>query len=343
MKFCFWFFAFPFLIYAELDWQSSMQGCSINLHISAEQTPLYQPLTLKATFNYPLDYAIDIQQISQQLSRQVNPLSPLWLINEELERRSKSQDNEKITQKFIWKVIPLIKGRLKISLLNVTFVAKNPDLKSLSILTPIFEIHISDALVTNEVSFAPLIHLEPQFPLSLSVQNQQNLYLDPKTILAEEKRNVRLFKLHTFPWAWVLVLFGLMAGIGMGTKLFKSLQQKKVKALNDARLQKRTADYLLKLKNNPEWKNGPYNSIFLQLNDFYLKSLHEQFGIKLSSSSLEEQTAQIQSLDFLPDALKKEFVSILNRAHYIKFASVKANLKDCEDAYQISLELSKLK
>ncbi len=342
MKICFLLLWIPLLLNAELSWQSEKNECSIVIQLSSDQSSLFQPIKLHAAFNYPQTYELDIHSITKQLSGPSNPLFQEWMINGDVQTSSTSGKEGKLEQSIMVEMVPIVAGHLFLSLLNVSFKSIAEESESVHILTPLFEINVTDQPLPAPYNFAPLIALEPQFPLYLSSLNRQNLYLDPHAIIAEQERNIQVLREHAFPWVFLLTLGGLAILFRISVKLLEYFQQKKIKESQSISKGKQASNDLQKLKNSLEEGSAPYASLYLQLTDFCMKYIGERLDKKITFFTLEELQIFIDNLPKISSQIKKDLLSILNKAYYVKFANIQPSLEDCQEAYKTSVELTTL-
>lgn len=345
LKICSLILCLSIVLNAELagsiTWQSAVKDCSIEIQISSSEASLFQPIQLHVSFNYPQNYKLDTLALTKQLLWQSNPLSLQWMKGDEMQI-SKQEKEGKLIEDIMIKLVPISTGHLSLSFLNITFKPVKESSGSIHILTPVFEINVSEQPLLTEQNFAPLIPLEPQFPLYLTNQNRQKLYLNPARIIAEQERNVRLLREHTFPWVFLLTMMNLGLLIWIGLKLREHFQKKRRNDFPTISLQKHALNTLQKLKESPEWEKPPFVNLYLKLADFCIGHMEECFSKKVSSFSLDELKDFIENRPKASPQFKNNLLSFLTKAYYVKFANAQPSLQDCQEAYQISEGLTKI-
>ncbi len=343
MKICFFFLCIPFLINAEVIWQSEKNNCSIVIQLSSDQTPLYKPIKLHADFICPPTFELDMGSLNAQLLRSTHFFSKKWMINDEVQTFSKFSEDGKRVQSLTVELVPLSRGNLLFSLLNISFKSIKENLESIQILTPVFEIDVQDQHDAVKDNFAPLIALEPQYPLYLSGQNRHTLYLDPNQLIAEQARNIQVLKEHEFPLFPLLILCGLVNLVWFGLKFMAKIKQKRLKESQEMLVSAQATDVLQNLKNSPEWQSPPYKALYLKLADFCVHYIEKFSDNEIYYFTFEELHRSIEKLPKLASPIKTDLLKLLNKAYYVKYANTQPSLEECQEAYKISMELTKLK
>jgi hypothetical protein len=333
----------PCLLCAEINWKSEVNDCLIAIQLSSDHTELFRPIQVNVQFQYPSKFELNLKSITEQLFWQVNSLDPEWLLNNDVQALSKPYAEGKLMSSISLEVIPMLTGQLFLSFFVIEFRSVESEKEPIRIGTPVFEIHVSDKLNAEELNFAPLINLEPQYPLYLTSLNRNQLYLDPQVIIKEQERNVRLLNEHSFPFATFLVLIGLGILIANGSKILHYFQVNHTKEPQDNKYLLNAVHELQRLKDSSEWKEGPYAPLYLKLADFCDRYIENQYNQKMSFFTIEELKEPIETLSMVSPQIKKGLLSIFTQAYYIKFANLLPSREECEEAYQIALELTKLK
>src|SRR5581483_6511232 len=111
------------------------------------------------------------------------------------------QAKQTLTLKLI--LSPLEANRLDLSLLNVQFSSSDsnhtPELFSL--FTPIFEIAITEPVISLESLYSdlPLLPLQPEMPVHLDSENRFALF-NSDQVHQQIIQNKKILQWHSFPW-----------------------------------------------------------------------------------------------------------------------------------------------
>lgn len=342
MKICFLFLWIPFLLNAETVWLSEENGCSIEIRLVNSHPALFQPVKMQITFTCPPTYELDTRSISTSLW---SPgfLSEDWLIGKEEYDSLRTTKEGKILQNLTIEIVPLTKGLLLLSFFDITFRSIKGGLEPVKILTPVLEIPVSDQYLENENKLAPLIALEPKFPLYLSSQNRQKIDLNSGQLQAEQESNIRMLKKHQIPFLWLLLICGVALLYSASVKLFHHIHEKKIKTAGRISINKKAMDELKSLKNSLESNSEPYKSLYLKLVEFCLRQIENRFNQKISFFTDEELKRSLENLPEMPLKTQRGLFDLLNQAQYIKFANTQPSREDCQEAYKISMELTGMK
>lgn len=317
---------------AEQRWQTSQQGCSIELKLSEVEIQQLQPLHLQATFRYPESYQLDEAALIDQLLWRANPLEPQWIITEKTLKSEKKSDQHQALSITLY---PASQGTLFISLLNVKFTTASDALPSINIATPVFEIKVVDSSLKTEENLAPLLALEPQFPLYLSSKNRQLQFEDPSKLAAEEKRNLRILREHAIPWNFLLALLGIgLAGIA-AIKFREYSLSKHVEETQILSLKQRAKQSLEHLKAGKDRESLSWRDLYLNLSNLCQEYLSERFKKKASFFSTAEIKPLCNSLGTLEPGLQSELISFLTSVYYVKFANDQPTREECEKAIKL--------
>jgi len=76
--------------------------------------------------------------------------------------------------------------------------------------------------IPNDLNYAPLIPLTPEFPLTVSLLNREKLITNPQRVIAEQQKITQTLQDHTFPWLLTLALLSLG---GLSTFIYLLYQQ----------------------------------------------------------------------------------------------------------------------
>lgn len=213
MRIWFWLFLLPCLLNAENTWQANLTApFKLAIKLSSEQVALGDSLEVEVEFHYPSSYRVDMDALVNQLIGSANPLAPQWtLLQSEISSLPAKEDVQAQCLKV--KIAPLMTGQQKISFLTIPFISKEATQSSLPVFTPIFSLNVLPSSLNSTLPSAPLIPLEPQFPLELTQANRELFIDNPKEIEKVKETLQHDLEAHSFPWLTLVLLFAC-GGIG---------------------------------------------------------------------------------------------------------------------------------
>lgn len=185
----------------------------------------------------------------------------------------------------------------------------------------------------SPVPYAPLLPLEPQFPLYLSNQNRHLITLDQR----EMDRNVKVLRDHSFPWLYLVGSLAVALGMWYGLKLRKEKEQE---LLLEKQQQLKHRQFIEELANlKVELSKGPSRDGYLRLTELLEEQLSNRFKVRLALYSPAEIGAFLELLRLESPELKNRLGGVLERAYYVKFANDEPSRNDCEQAIQAASEM----
>lgn len=186
---------------------------------------------------------------------------------------------------------------------------------------------------TPPLPFAPLIPLEPQFPLELTQTNEQLLINNPQR-LEETKQFIQNdLERHSFPWLTIVALLGC-GGIGWAMYLTRDLWPKRTPKPTAALSPKQQFDQaLLALQKRRLLKQGEFQMLYDELASILLSALQFRFGWKTKEMTTVEIERAFSSPSQLSE-LQKQALSFLTEIDQVKFADKKPSRVETEQFYQ---------
>ncbi len=303
---------FPLVLCGEVLWKAELkEPFFFSVSFSSENLILGQTLQVKIESLFPANYQIKSYEIIEDLLWSANPLSPFW----ELRDSSIDQTNSQTTIHL--SVIPLVEGKLPLALSKMTFYS-NENEKNLSVSTPLFYFDISLPIHIKIPQFAPLIPLEPEFPLFVSIENETKWMNGPEALEQSEKEMKKELYAHTFPWSYVLTLLFIAAMVCLlkffkHIGLFKSqqlpLQTNAIKAIENE---------LMSLK---PIKNSPLN--YPALSMLFKKAIQDHFKLNTQTLTSSEIAALLKTQTPLTQDKIEDAVTLMNAMDQAKYAGRK--------------------
>jgi hypothetical protein len=324
----------------EINWQADIHNpFAMTIKLSKKQILLDGLLDLEVDFRYPSSYQLNVEEVLDHLTWSANPLTPALLLNQ---FTSSSKVSEEGIQSLLFKasLSPLKTGPLDISLLTVTFWPKNKTETPLNILTPVFNLQVLPLpSQTTPLSFAPLIPLEPQYPLDLTESNRQFLIENPDRKEEEKMRIQRMLDSHTFPWLTLVTLLGC-GGIGWAAYLTRERWLKRQLKPKPALSPKEQADQALHaLQAEHLLEQGLIQTYYAKLASILLSAIQGRVGWKTLELTTPELAQVFKKDSFLSVTQKEELLSTLAEIDKVKFAGKKTSR---EEAMQMDQHVQNL-
>lgn len=335
MKYCFLLLAIPLLLGAETVWRSDIQKpFTITMRLSSEKISLGDFIDLEADFHYPDSYQLQVDSLLEQLTWSANPLTPqLHLDRSSIASLHVEEGIE--AKRLRTTITPLVEGSLDLSLLSVKFLPKEHSVSPQHILTPVFKLQVLPRHNQSaSLPLAPLIPLEPQFPLGLTQANRQSLIENPQR-LEDEKRNIQwTLEEHAFPWLWIMGLLGF-GGICWTAYLTRDRWPKRQPKPKIALSIKEQAKKDLEtLQKSHFLEKGFIQTYCTELASILLNNLQSLLGLKNKKLTTFELTNALKDESILSTNQKEEIHAILTECDQIKFAQKKPSPEMAQQMYQ---------
>lgn len=323
--------AIPFLLRAEIAWQADVQKpYSLSIKLSAEKIYLDDFLYLDAEFRYPSSHQLDMKALVDQLAWSANPLAPRLSVYRTSVSSLKA--DEGVTAQQLHAVLrPLAQGPLDISFLNISFQPKDNTQTPFEVLTPVFTIQVSPIVGQPSLDLAPLITLEPEFPLGLTESNRQFLRESPERQKAEKERLQRAIDQHTFPWVTLAVLLGL-GGIGWTGYLMRDrLPKLKRKEPLPPSAKQKAEKALEELQGRKLIDQGLTQVHAIELSAILLDALEARAGRNLKELTALELSQTMNGEASFSKIQKEAILPFLSTMDRIKFAGKKPSPQEAEE------------
>ncbi len=315
---------FPFMLQAEMTWQANLQKpFAVNIKLNSQQLFLDDILDVEAEFHYYSSYQLDINALIDQLIGSANPLDPQWSLLQSTLSALPSEAGTQ-AQRLDLKISPLKTGSVDLSFLMVSFLPTESTRSPLHILTPVFSLKIfSVPPLTEPLSSASLMPLEPQFPLELTQANRQR-FIDNPEQLEETKKFIRLYlEEHAFPWLTIAAILGC-GGLSWAIYLMRDRWPKPTaKPLAIFSPQQQIQHDLQTLQKSQWIEQGKLQAYYAELGSILLSTLQLCLGWKTKELTTEEVMTALKHSPQLPESQKQIIVAFLAEIDQIKFADKK--------------------
>lgn len=320
MKFWLLLLAIPFLVNGEITWQADVQKpFALSLKLNSDQVSLDDFLYLDAEFHYPSSHELDVEALIDQLGWSANPLSPQLNVYQTTVSALKIEEDV-VGQKLHTVIRPLVEGSIDLSFLNVSFQPKDKTKSPVTILTPVFTIKTTPIKEQKTLAYAPLIPLEPEFPLGLTEANRQFLWESPERLEADKQTLQEAIDRHTFPWAALAVLLGL-GGIGWTAYLMRDYLPKPKRKEPPALSPKEQAEKALQeLEKRKLLDLGQPKAQAAELTSILLTAMEPRAGRTFKELTTIEIGRALKDESSFSKSQKDYILSFLSETDQIKFA-----------------------
>jgi hypothetical protein len=326
---------FPLLLNAEMTWQAdTSKPFALSIKLSDQQVALDVSLNLEVDFQFPSSYQLKADTLRDQLAWSANPLAPSFSVDQwSLSPLEAKQDLQK--QRLQATLTPLTTGSLVLSLLTVSFLPKDESLPPVRILTPVFHIQVLPPTISSaSLPPAPLIPLEPQFPLGLTEANRQFLLDNSERWEKEKSHMQRILEEHTFPWLTLAILMGC-GGIGWAAYLTRERWSKPLlKPAPSPSVKQQIHQAVKTLQARPWLEQGLIQNYYAELSSIFLVALQARLGWKTKEMTTAEIAQALKEEPTLSSPQKKDIVLFLTEMDQVKFAGKKPSAESARQLFQ---------
>jgi hypothetical protein len=183
------------------------------------------------------------------------------------------------------------------------------------------------------LSTAPVIPLQPQFPLGLTEANREMLIDNPARI-EEEKRRIQVtLDNHTFPWLTMLALLGC-GGIGWTAYLTReSWYKRPTKPISTISPQQKVNQSLQNLQKRHLLEQGLIQTYYAELSSILLDALHSRSNRITSKLTTIELAQRLKDEHNLSANQKRDILSFLAEIDQVKFAGETPSLEQAKQMH----------
>lgn len=335
------FWSIPLFLYSVVNWKSdSTHPFLVSLSINSEKISLDDLIEFEANFQYPSDYQLDLQSLIRQLTWSANPLNPSWNLLQSSQSTKKSQNGIESSH-FRVLLAPTKEGSLDLTLFTVHFIPKDQTKSPLDVLTPLFSIQVLPlAKEQNLPPLAPLIPLEPEFPLGLSNLNREQLINNPQKLEESKFAIQQTLSKHTFPWITLAILLGL-GGIGWAAFLTRDLWFRPIlKPLPSKPIKQQVEEALSELSKQGLPQNKLFKEYYTQLSSILSIIIQSFIDKNIHGMTSQEIFTMMQNDPKLPYELKNHILSLIEEIDRVKYAKVDPSLESSHEIFHQIHDLS---
>lgn len=322
MKFCLLLILLPFCLWGvDINWQADQQApFKLIIKIYPKELAIGDSLNVKVELSYPLSYWLNTDALVNQLLWSANPLAPKWRLLQ-FESSILNTNESLQTQHINIKLFPLSAGEITLSFLTVSLLSKEAVQSPLHILTPIFAVNVlqSSSVALDSSSFAPVIPLEPQFPLELTQANRE-LFIDNPEQLEKTKKIIQDYlEKHSFPWLILIIL--LICG-GFGWILYLTRKRWfKYSATPIVEISPRQQiDRALQILQKWQFDQEKIQIYYVELGSVLLNALQIRLDWKKQEFTTFEVAEALKKQTLLSSYQVNELLSFLAKIDQVKFA-----------------------
>lgn len=211
----FFILSFPLILSAVIDWKSDgSKDFEVDIRLNPEKIEEGQSFEVIVEVMYPKTYVFDPNALLRQSLWFANPFnSPFAIKHSDIQKPV--IDHSEIKQKIALILEPTQSGSIYFSFPVMNFTPVNSNSLPIDIMTPVFKIDVTPFGDSSVLPLAPLIPIEPKFPLGLTRINRVNLIDGPAALEEERQRTREMLERHRFPWSTVLIsaCFAAIAGL----------------------------------------------------------------------------------------------------------------------------------
>lgn len=336
------FILLPFWVNATMFWQTDLQKpFMFSIQIHPQEITLGDLLHVEVEYQYPSTYEINRETFIYQMTWSANPFDQQWvLLNSDISPLSLEEnlEGEKLKLTFA----PLVAGHLEFSFLNIIFATKEKLGTSLEITSPIFSFDVPLPPSLASLGFAPLIPLEPQFPLEMSLENRQQIIGNPHE-LEKIKNGIRHdLKKRSFPWMTLAILLAF-SGIGWVLYLMRDRLPKRNTEIENASLSlKQKLDQKLQALQNLPFNPEEPSRYYVELSSILHDTIEGRSGLKTQTLTTTELSKKLKKQSSISSEQVDKTLSLLKEMDQVKFANKKPSQSEAQQHFEQMLQLINL-
>jgi hypothetical protein len=174
-------------------------------------------------------------------------------------------------------------------------------------------------LLSLHAHLAPLIPLEPEFPLGLTEANQQQLHDNPERLEETKKTIQHYLNEHSFPWLTLVALLGF-GGLGWTIYLTLNRLPKLIVKREIALSPKQKMDQALQRLHQKHFEPEKAQSYYAELASVLFEAFESQFGWKSKTLTTAELSQALRKESHLSFNQVEKALSFLTEFDQVKFA-----------------------
>lgn len=312
-----------------------------HLTVDADPVTIPNPIVLSVKLRYPAGYAPDLMTIKGNLAQQINPLFPRYRVIKEMIERPESIDDTHFIQTLSYTIEPLTLGSLSFSLLDIPFLPteEKDKIKAHLIFSEVLTVRVDPASPLSsdpeEIgSAAPLLHLKPGLPLSLTLSNREKFLTDPTLLAQEAIRNQTIFSQRSFPWVYLFLLVGLAILFAAAKQLRAYMAWKKQQRVAIDPQQK-ASEGVAKIQIK-EGREAYFYSNLIEILRTYIKEI---FLINAHEQTTEEFLSLTRQTPFFSPTMSRLLARVFYTGDLVKFGHYKPSKQECEEALEAAKKI----
>jgi hypothetical protein len=344
-----YFFLFIFSLFLFFDLkgdelikeETNSEGFSAKISLSTNKLTNLDTLRCNILLTFPPGYEPNIAQLKSNLLKASGFNLPPFRIESELITDSE-QANSLLTKKIQMFLTPQVGGTYYLSLQNISFDSVNKKQKTIQLISPIFEITVSQ---TENVSVlpplsAPLLSLSPMVQMNISRENRKEIYHNKETLEKVYAENYAILQEKKIPWFGLLIL---ALGAYMIYKILTappSNQKVKVTSLQLAFTAKDKADEALNIiRKESSPKKELFDLFYINLTDAVRFYIEDKYKLNAPNLTTQEFLGGFRNNSPFNEKTKTHLSQFLEISDRVKFSPYLPSIKECELAEVTAKEI----
>ena len=181
---------------------------------------------------------------------------------------------------------------------------------------------------------APLIPLEPEFPLDLTEANRFILIENPALLEEEKKQLKQALKQHAFPWLAIIILLGGGATCWIAYLTHELWPKPKEKPVISLTPMQQAYECLQKLKNENLVEKKLFQVAYTRLSSILFNFLKTSFGMQAKEITAVELTIALKNESRLSEGQKQVILSFFSELDQVKYAGKTPTLEEAMQMQQ---------
>lgn len=333
------FILLPFWINADISWQADLKKpFKFTIQLHPEEVNMGDALHLDIEYQYPSTYDINREDLIDQLIWSANPFDQQWaLIDSEISALSLEENMQGGHLKLT--LVALMAGHLELSFLTIIFPSEEKEVAPVEIISPIFSFNVPLPPPQASLGFAPLVPLEPQFPLEMSLENRQNIIGNPQE-LEKIKTWIRHdLETRSFPWITLAILLALCGGGWVIFLLRDRLPERNTQiGIPPLSARQKIGQKLEALKHRP-FNSVEVSIYYVELSSILHDAIEVRSGLKAHTFTTFELAKKIKIQSSIPAEQVNKAISLLKEMDQVKFANQKPSRAEAEQCFERTFQL----
>lgn len=318
---------------AELqEWEDSTpEGISAQIYLSAERIYNDENLALILKLQYPESYSFDVNDLRQQFRGVDSPTEGLEWTLIEMHQSRKELDQGRWEQELKVELEPWLAGYYPTGIYQLNFIDESGKITTLR--PPPFEVKVElqEESGGTRGSIANLLPVTDQSLIELDPQFKQDVLYDGEKQEKEAQRNEEIFAQRSLPWKLLIFLCVAVIALYFLRRLWGYVR-KQTHSQEETDPRKKALGALQALLEQQLPKKGLFDPFYVQLTLIVRVFLEECYGLQAPEQTTEEFLSEVQNHPHLIEGKVEALAQFLSHADLIKFARAESSISDCQKA-----------